>query len=84
MEKKVMLSPEDLAKKIFEDYKGMKFIGYKFKIFDSPMVRVSIENPDTIYSCTCKNHSINGDKPVEKVKCRYTEAYKIAKEARLV
>ena len=77
MSKPIPLSSEELATNIFKDYEGMSFTGYKFKIPNSPTIRVSKENPDYIRSCTCKNHSINGDKPVNKVKCRYTEAYKI-------
>ena len=75
-----LLSSKELAKKIFKVYEGMSFIGYKFRIPNSPAIRVSKENPDYIRSCTCKTHSIHGDKPIEKVKCRYTEAYKIYHE----
>lgn len=73
------LSSEELAKLIYTDYKGKSFIGYKFKIPKSPTIRVSKIN-SAIYSCTCRAHSIHGDKSVEKIKCRYTEAFKKAKE----
>ena len=78
MKKEVMLSSEELSNRIFEDYEGMNFIGYKFDIPESPMVRVSKNNPDNVYSCTCRFHSV---KDIHfKKDCRYTRAYKLKRE----
>lgn len=77
-----ILSSEELAKKIFKDYEGMSFIGYKFNIQNSPAIRVSNENPDYIRSCTCKFHSVKDIS--QKKDCRFTSAYRKAKEARLI
>ena len=73
-----LLSAEDLSKKIFKDYEGTSFTGYKFKIENSPTIRVSKENPDYIKSCTCKFHSVKDIN--QKKDCRFTSAYRTAKE----
>ena len=65
-----LLSSEELAKLVYLDYKGDKFTGYKLKIKNTPLVRVSNGEQKRINSCTCKAHSIHG----MKKHCRYTKA----------
>ena len=69
------LNSEELAKLIYLDYKGNNYNGYNFRISNSPTIRTNKEGK--ILSCTCKRHSIHGDKKPEKVYCRFTDAYKI-------
>ena len=65
------LNPDELAKRIYLDYKGKKFDAYKFRISNSPSIRVSKEG--VVRNCTCLYHSL---KPVKKP-CRFTDAFKI-------
>ena len=59
------LNSEELAKLIYLDYKGNNYNGYNFRISNSPAIRTNKEGK--ILSCTCKRHSIHGDKKPEKV-----------------
>ena len=72
------LSAKELKDLIYLDFEGANFIGYKFKISNSPCIRVTKEAGKI--TCSCKNHTIHADKKTEKVKCRFIEAYKIYDE----
>lgn len=63
------LNPSELSERIYLDYKGTNFNGYKFKINNSPTIRANKKGK--ILSCTCKLHSI---KLVKDKKCRFTMA----------
>ena len=67
-----LLSSKELAKLVYLDYKGEKFTGYKLKIKNTPLVRVSNGEQKRINSCTCAHHSIK-DIGMKK-HCRYTKA----------
>ena len=70
------LNSAELTKKIYEDYIGIQFIGYKFKINNSPTIRVT-KGAKKLLSCTCKLHSIHS---LKDKKCRFTEAFELWKE----
>ena len=68
------LNYHELSKLVYEDYTGKNFIGYKFKIDNSPTIRFSKEYKN-LKSCSCAFHSI---KDIDfKKDCRYTKALKI-------
>lgn len=52
------LNPSELSKRVYLEYEGKNFNGYKFKINNSPTIRVSKGKQNRILSCTCKLHSI--------------------------
>ena len=53
-----MINIEKLSKKVVFDYDGVNFVGYKFDISNSPMIRVSKGKKKEINSCSCAHHSI--------------------------
>ena len=50
------LNAAELSKLIYEDYNGREFIGYKFKINNSPIIRVSKESGEVSKDCR-SNHT---------------------------
>ena len=68
------LNPSELSKLAYIDYEGTKFIGYKFKINNSPTVRMS--RTGKRISCTCKHSSIKEEK-----NCRYILAIEFFRNA---
>lgn len=72
------LNPSELSNLIYEDYKGTNFDGYKFKINNSPTLRVSKQGK--IISCTCQLHSI---KLVKEKACRFTIAFELLEQLSL-
>ena len=65
---------EQLSRLICEDYNGTNFIGYKFKISNSPLIRINKESKNII-SCTCRLHSI---KDIDMKKdCRFISALRL-------
>jgi len=64
------LNPSELSKRIYLDYEGTNFNGYKFRINNSPTIRTNKKGK--VCSCTCLLHSI---KLVKDNDCRFTIAF---------
>lgn len=74
-----LFTSEELAKLIYVDYEGINFIGYKFKIKKSPLIRLANGKTFKVISCTCAFHSV---KDVDMKKhCRFTKATLIYRKA---